>query len=64
MANEVAFISTGGTIAPIGRSLLDLIDCAANNTMMPAQEIITTIPSLRAVADREPGKIRRLFSTF
>jgi L-asparaginase len=48
---RVAFIGTGGTIASIGKTPLELQDYAANGVMLHAEELIARFPELKMVAD-------------
>lgn len=48
---KVAFIGTGGTIASIGRTSLDIVDYLANGVMMDSYGIIEKFPEVREVAD-------------
>ncbi len=47
---KVAFISTGGTIASIGATSLELQDYGANGVMLQADEIVALTPELAGVA--------------
>lgn len=51
---KVAFIGTGGTIASIGKGPLDILDYAANETVMHADEIVRRVPALSLVAEVLP----------
>jgi L-asparaginase len=48
---KVAFIGTGGTIASIGRSNLEVQDYSHGGTMLPADELIARFPEVHRVAD-------------
>jgi L-asparaginase len=48
---KVAFIGTGGTIASIGKTPLDIVDYGANGVMLHAQEIIAKFPDVNEVAE-------------
>ena len=60
MASKVAFIGTGGTIASIGTSPLDILDYTANNTMLHAEEVIAAVPSVHEVAEVRVVKFRNI----
>jgi L-asparaginase len=60
---KVAFIGTGGTIASLGRSPLELQDYGANGRMMHAEEIVARYPELEAVAEVMPVRFRAVPST-
>jgi len=60
MTGKVAFIGTGGTIASIGKGPLDIVDYAANGTMVHADEILAAVPSVREVADIVVVKFRNI----
>ncbi|MBN8889223.1 MAG: asparaginase, partial [Rhodospirillales bacterium] len=47
---KVAFIGTGGTIASIGATPLELQDYGANGVMLQADEIVARTPELAMVA--------------
>ena len=49
--SKVAFIGTGGTIASVGRTPLDIVDYVADAVMLDPQGIITKFPEVREVAD-------------
>ena len=51
---KVAFIGTGGTIASIGRTPLELQDYAANGVMLHADELVARFPELAMVAEVIP----------
>lgn len=48
---KVAIIGTGGTIASIGRSPLDILDYGANETMLEVDQIIERFPEVHNVAE-------------
>ena len=60
---KVAFIGTGGTIASIGATPLDLRDYGANGVMMHADEIVARFPELKMVADVIPVRFANVPST-
>jgi L-asparaginase len=60
---KVAFIGTGGTIASLGRSPLELQDYGANGRMMHAEEIAARYPELESVAEVMPVRFRAVPST-
>lgn len=60
MTSKVAFIGTGGTIASIGKGPLDILDYAANGTMIHAHDILAAVPSVREVADVVVVKFRNI----
>jgi L-asparaginase len=47
---KVAFIGTGGTIASMGASPLELQDYGANGVMLQADELVARVPELAMVA--------------
>lgn len=51
---KVAFIGTGGTIASIGATPLELQDYGANGVMLQADEIVARVPELAMVAEVIP----------
>ena len=51
---RVAVLGTGGTIASIGKSSLDILDYGANETMLHVDEIIARFPEVHDVADVLP----------
>ncbi len=51
---KVAFIGTGGTIASIGATPLELQDYGANGVMLQADEIVARVPELAMVAQVIP----------
>jgi L-asparaginase len=51
---KVAFIGTGGTIASMGTTPLELQDYGANGVIMQADEIVARTPELAMVADVIP----------
>ncbi|MGE3538873.1 MAG: asparaginase [Candidatus Tectimicrobiota bacterium] len=51
---RVAIIGTGGTIASIGKGPLDILDYAANETMLHVEEILARFPEVHEVADILP----------
>ena len=60
---KVAFIGTGGTIASVGKTPLDLQDYGANGVMMHADEIVGRFPELQVVADVIPVRFANVPST-
>ena len=60
---KVAFIGTGGTIASLGATPLELQDYAANGVMLEADAIVARFPELAAVAEVIPVKYRAVPST-
>jgi L-asparaginase len=60
---KVAFIGTGGTIASIGATSLDLQDYGANGVMLQADELVARVPELALVADIIPIRLRAVVST-
>jgi L-asparaginase len=48
---KIAVIGTGGTIASIGKTPLDILDYAQNKTMLEVNEIIDRFPEVHSVAD-------------
>jgi L-asparaginase len=63
MKPKVAFIGTGGTIASLGKSALDIIDYGANDVLLHAEEIIARVPEVNEVADVIPISFRNLPSS-
>lgn len=51
---RVAFISTGGTMASIGATPLELQDYGANGVMLQAEDILARVPELAGVAEVLP----------
>jgi L-asparaginase len=60
---KVAFIGTGGTIASIGKTPLDIVDYAANGVMLHAGDLVARFPELAMVADVIPVGFRNVPST-
>ncbi len=54
MKPKVAFIGTGGTIASIGATNLELLDYGANGVMLQASEILAKFPEAAIAADVIP----------
>jgi L-asparaginase len=48
---KVAFIGTGGTIASVGATPLELLDYGANGQVLAAGEVLARVPELALVAD-------------
>jgi L-asparaginase len=63
MKAKVAFIGTGGTISSIGRGPLDILDYAANQTMLHADAIVAACPAVQDVADLVTVTFRAVPST-
>ena len=57
---KVAVIGTGGTIASIGKTPLDILDYGANKTMIPVDEIIAMFPIVHEVAEVVPVPYRAI----
>jgi len=57
---KVAFIGTGGTIASLGQSPLDLQDYSAAGVMMHAEEILQRWPETALVANVLPVRYRNI----
>ncbi|MDB5527486.1 MAG: asparaginase [Devosia sp.] len=47
---KIAFIGTGGTIASLGKTPLDILDYGANNMLIPGGDILARIPELASIA--------------
>jgi L-asparaginase len=60
---KVAFIGTGGTIASVGDSPLELQDYGASGVVMHAEEILARFPETSLVADVIPVRYRNVPST-
>jgi L-asparaginase len=60
MKPKIAFIGTGGTIASLGRSSLDIMDYAAHGMMMHAEEMVAKVPELAEVAEVIPIRFRNV----
>lgn len=60
---KVAFIGTGGTIASVGDSPLELQDYGATGVVMHADEILARFPETALVADVFPVRYRNVAST-
>ena len=60
---KVAFVGTGGTIASIGATSLDLQDYGANGVMLQARELVARFPELATVAEVIPVQLRSVVST-
>ena len=60
---KVAFIGTGGTIASLGASPLELQDYGASGTVMHAEEILARFPETAMVAEVVPVRYRNVPST-
>lgn len=60
---KVAFIGTGGTIASVGDSPLELQDYGASGVVMHADEILARFPETALVADVFPVRYRNVAST-
>jgi L-asparaginase len=60
---RVAFIGTGGTIASLGDSALELQDYSATGKVMHADEILARYPETALVADIVPVRYRNVPST-
>jgi L-asparaginase len=65
MSNQpkVAFIGTGGTIASIGKTPLDIVDYGASGVMLHASDLVARFPELAAVANVVPVGFRNVPST-
>jgi len=63
MKSKVAFIGTGGTIASLGKSTLDIIDYGANDKRLHSEEIVARVPEVNEVAEVIPVPFRNLPST-
>jgi L-asparaginase len=60
---RVAFIGTGGTIASIGATPLDVLDYGATGQSLTADEIIARLPDVARVADILPVAYRSVPSS-
>jgi L-asparaginase len=60
---KVAFIGTGGTIASLGASPLELQDYGASGRVMHAEEILARFPETAMVAEMVPVRYRNVPST-
>ena len=60
---KVAFIGTGGTIASIGRTPLDIQDYAVLGKMLHAEDLLARFPEAQMVADVFPVRFRNVPST-
>ncbi len=60
MRPKIAFIGTGGTIASLGKSPLDLQDYAAEGRMLHAEDILARFPEVGEVADVFPVRYRNV----
>ena len=60
---KVAFIGTGGTIASVGDSPLELQDYGASGVVMHAEEILARFPETALVADVFPVRYQNVPST-
>jgi len=47
---KIAFIGTGGTISSLGKDSLDVVDYGAQKNMLPADEILASVPEARQIA--------------
>src|SRR5258706_10011053 len=57
---RVAIIGTGGTIASIGKGPLDILDYAANETMLHVDDIIARFPEVHEVAEILPVRFEAI----
>jgi L-asparaginase len=57
---KVAVIGTGGTIASIGKTPLDIYDYGANKTMIEVDEILKLFPEVNDVAEVVPVPYRAI----
>lgn len=57
---KVAVIGTGGTIASIGKTPLDIYDYGANKTMIEVDKILEMFPEVHEVADVVPVPYRAI----
>lgn len=57
---RIAVIGTGGTIASIGKSPLDILDYGANNTMLHVDDIIARFPEVHDVAEVLPVRFEAI----
>ena len=60
---QVAIIGTGGTIASEGKDSLDVLNYAANATMLTIDKIIERIPEVNEVASVTPVHFEAIPST-
>lgn len=60
---KVAFVGTGGTIASVGATSLDLQDYSATGVMLPADGLVARFPELATVAEVIPVQLRAVVST-
>lgn len=60
---KVAFIGTGGTIASVGRTPLDIQDYAVAGQMLHAEDLLARFPEAQMVADVFPVRFRAVPST-
>ncbi len=60
---KVAFIGTGGTIASVGDSPLEMQDYGASGVVMHAEEILARFPETALVADVFPVRYQNVPST-
>ena len=60
---KVAFIGTGGTIASIGKTPLDIVDYAANGVMLHAGDLAARFSEMAMVAEVIPVAFRNVPST-
>jgi L-asparaginase len=60
---KVALIGTGGTIASIGKTPLDIQDYGANNQMMHARQILERFPEVDLVAEMLAVDFKNIPST-
>ena len=60
---KVAFIGTGGTIASLGATPIEVLDYGANGVIMSAEEILARFPEVALVADVQPVSFRAVVSS-
>jgi L-asparaginase len=60
---RVAFIGTGGTIASVGRTPLDIQDYAVLGQMLHAEDLLARFPEAQMVAEVFPVRFRAVPST-
>lgn len=60
---RVAIIGTGGTISSVGKGPLDILDYAANETMLHVDELLARFPEVHEVAEILPVRFEALPST-
>lgn len=60
---KVAFIGTGGTIASIGLTPLDVLEYGANGSIMSAEEVLARFPEVALVARVQPVSYRAVPSS-